>query len=48
MLRFHNDLYGKIVASLLCYSKFTKSLTDIRFEINPYDTCVANKEIDGS
>jgi hypothetical protein len=36
-----------MVASLLYYRKFTKSLTEIGFEINPYDPCVANKMIEG-
>ena len=35
-----------MVASLLYYRKFVKSLTDIGFVINPYDPCVANKIID--
>ena len=36
-----------MVASLLYYRKFTKSLTGIGFELNPYNPCVANKMIDG-
>ena len=36
-----------MVASLLYHCKFTESLTDIGFKINPYDPCVANKIIDG-
>jgi hypothetical protein len=36
-----------MVASLLYYQKFVKSLTDIDFVINPYDQCVANKKIEG-
>jgi hypothetical protein len=36
-----------IVASLLYYRKFVKSLTDIDFVINPYDPCVASKMIEG-
>jgi hypothetical protein len=32
-----NALYGTMVASLLDYRKFTKSLTSVRFKINPYD-----------
>ena len=35
-----------MVASLLYHCKFTESLTDIGFKINPYDPCVANKMID--
>ena len=37
-----------MVDSLIYYLKFTKILTNIGFEINPYDLCVANKVIDGS
>jgi hypothetical protein len=36
-----------MVASLLYYRKFFKSLTDIDFVINPYDPCIANKKIKG-
>jgi hypothetical protein len=36
-----------MVASLLYYRKFVKSLTDIDFVINPYDPCVTNKMIEG-
>ena len=37
-----------MVASLIYYSKFAKSLTSIWFEIYTYDPCVANKVIDVS
>ena len=47
LVQCKNALYGTMVASLLYYRKFTKSLTDIGFIINPYDPCVANKMIDG-
>ena len=36
-----------MVASLLYYRKFVKSLTDIGFFLNPYDLCVAKKMIGG-
>jgi hypothetical protein len=36
-----------MIASLLYYRKFVKSLTDIDFVINPYDSCVAKKVIEG-
>jgi hypothetical protein len=36
-----------MVASLLYYRKFVKSLTDTDFIINPYDPCVTNKIIEG-
>jgi hypothetical protein len=47
IVQCQNALYGTMVASLLYYRKFTKSLTDVGFEINPYDPCVANKMIEG-
>ena len=42
-----NALYGTMVASLLYYKKFTKSLASEGFKMNPYDPCVWNKLIDG-
>ena len=48
IVQCQNALYGTMVASLLYYRKFVKSLTDIGFELNPYDPCVANKMIKGS
>ena len=47
IVQCQNALYGTMIASLLYYRKFTKSLTDNGYEINPYDPCVANKMIDG-
>jgi hypothetical protein len=47
LVQCHNALYGTMVASLLYYRKFVKSLTDIDFVINPYDPCVARKMIEG-
>ena len=48
LVHLQNNLYGKIIASIIYYRKFTKSLTDIIFEINLYDPCVVNKMVDGS
>jgi hypothetical protein len=42
-----NALYGTMVASLLYYKKFVKSLRSKRFKLNPYNPCVANKQVDG-
>ena len=42
-----NALYGTMVASLLYYEKFTKSLKDHGYKVNPYDACVWNKSIGG-
>jgi hypothetical protein len=47
LVQCQNALYGTMVASLLYYHKFTKSLMSVGFEINPYDPCVANKIVDG-
>ena len=47
IVQCQNALYGTMIASLLYYRKFTKSLTDNGYEINPYDPCVANKMIAG-
>ena len=38
-----NGIYGTMVASLLYYCKFCKTLKLNKFKINPYDPCVANR-----
>jgi hypothetical protein len=48
LVQCHNAMYVTMVASLLYYRKFVKSLMDIGFIINPYDPCVANKIIEGN
>jgi hypothetical protein len=40
-------LYGTMVTSLLYYKKFVKSLKLNGFRLNPYDPCVANKQVKG-
>jgi hypothetical protein len=47
LVQCQNALYGTMVASLLCYRKFVKSLTSVGFIVNPHDACVANKMING-
>jgi hypothetical protein len=47
LVQCQNALYGTMVASLLYYRKFMKSLMDIDVIINPYDPCVANKTVEG-
>ena len=47
LVQCRTAMYGTMVASLLYYRKFTKSLTDVGFKINPYNPCVTNKIIDG-
>jgi hypothetical protein len=44
IVRYHNAIYGTMVASIQYYRKFTKSLLE-GFSLNPYDPCVANKTI---
>ena len=40
-----NALHGTVVASLLCYKKFTESPSSVGFELNPHDPCIANKTV---
>ena len=42
-----NAIYGTMVASLLYYKKFVKTLLREGFKINPYDCCVANRMVKG-
>ncbi len=39
--------YGTVIAALVYYKKFVKSLMEQGFKLNPYDACVANKTING-
>lgn len=47
LVECHNAIYGTMVAGLLYYRKFTSSLKERGFEMNPYDPCVWNKTIKG-
>jgi hypothetical protein len=40
-------IYGCVQSALLWYQLFYSHLKDIGFELNPYDPCVANKQING-
>ena len=40
-------IYGCIFSALCWYELFSTTLKDMGFKINPYDRCVANKEING-
>jgi hypothetical protein len=42
-----NAVYGTMVAALLYYKKFVKSLTKQGYKINPYNGCMANKVVKG-
>jgi hypothetical protein len=46
-LRLDKALYGCVRSALLWYRLFTDTLAGMGFELNPYDTCVANATIDG-
>ena len=41
-------LYGCVKSGLLFYKRLTRDVENYGFKINPYDSCVANKEINGS
>jgi hypothetical protein len=42
-----NTVYRTMVAALLYYKKFVKSLMKLGYKINPYNGCVANKVVKG-
>lgn len=42
------SIYGCIEAALLWYDLYSTKLKQMGFEINQYDKCVANKQIDGN
>jgi hypothetical protein len=46
-LRLLKALYGCVKSALLWYELFSGTLQGMGFELNPYDTCVANKMFDG-
>ena len=46
-LRVLRALYGCIQSALLWYNLFSTTLQGMGFKVNPYDRCVANKDING-
>jgi hypothetical protein len=46
-LQLLKALYGCVKSALLWYDLFSSTLSQDGFELNPYDTCVANKLING-
>ena len=46
-VRVLKAVYGCIEYALLWYNLYTGTLKDMGFVINPYDRCVANKDING-
>ena len=47
-VRVLTALYGCLESALLWYELYSPTLVEMGFALNPYDMCVANKEIDGS
>ena len=47
-LRLQKVLYGMMKSTLLFYRKLVSELSEMGFEINPYNPCVANKTINGT
>ena len=46
-LQLKKALYGCMKSVLLWYDLFTGTLQEMGFELNPYDTCIANKVVAG-
>jgi hypothetical protein len=47
LVECYNAIYGTMVAGLLYYRKFSSSLKNRGFTVNPYDPCVWNRVIIG-
>ena len=47
VLLCENAIYGTLIASLLFYNKFVKTLKRNGFELNPYEPCLVNHMVDG-
>ena len=47
-VRVLKAIYGMLQAALLWYQKFRNDLESEGYTFNPYDSCVANKNINGS
>jgi hypothetical protein len=46
-MKLYKALYGTMQASLLFWKDLTATLKEWGYELNPYDTCVANKMVNG-
>jgi len=46
-LQAQKAIYGMLKSALLFYRKLVADLCSIGFELNPYDPCIANRNIDG-
>ncbi len=47
-VHLNKALYGLLKSTLLWYKKLRGELEEMGFTINPYDPCVATKEVNGS
>jgi hypothetical protein len=47
IVQCQNAIYGTMMAGLMHYRKFCKSFLSVGFIFNPYDPCVASKQIGG-
>ncbi len=47
LVQFLTALYGTMVSLPPYYKKFVESLKSKGFKLNPYDPCVANKQVKG-
>ena len=46
-VQLEKALYGCVQLELLWYKLYSSTLKDMVFELNPYDLCVANENIEG-
>ena len=44
--RLKKALYGLLCLSLIIYRKFRKEIEEYGFKVNPYDPCIANKDVE--
>ena len=47
-VKINKALYGMLRAALLFYRKLRGDLEEMEFVVNPYDPCVANRDVNGS
>ena len=46
-VQLEKAVYGMMKSALLFYQKLVADLKSLGYEINPYDPCIANKNING-
>ena len=46
-LRIIKAIYWMVESDLLCYELYMSVLKEMGFQLNPYDICAANKDING-